>query len=79
MNDRNSCTQPAAEPRILLGLLYGVIEEAERYEGCLQGTDRLNDRELADFLRELRVETRNRADRAETLLAQRLANGGIQE
>ena len=77
MTDRNSFTEPAAEPRILLGLLYSVMEEAARYEENLQGTERLHDRELADFLRELREETRNRADRAETLLAQRLANGGI--
>jgi hypothetical protein len=61
MTDRNGLTEPPAEPRALLGLLYGVIEEAERYEGCLQGTDRIHDRELADFLRELRDETRSRA------------------
>jgi hypothetical protein len=73
MTDRNGLT----EPRALLGLLYGVIEEAQRYEEDLQGTERLHDRELADFLRELREETRNRADRAEILLAQRLANGGV--
>ena len=78
MTDRNSFTEPAAEPRALLGLLYGVIEEAQRYEEDLQGTDRLHDRELADFLSELREETRDRAHRAESLLAQRLANGGVQ-
>ena len=78
MTDRNGPNESPAEPRALLGVLYGVIEEAERYEGRLQGTDRIHDRELADFLRELRDETRNRADRAENLLAQRLANGGVQ-
>ena len=78
MPDRNGFTEPAAEPRALLGLLYGVIEEAQRYEEDLQGTDRLHDRELADFLSELREETRDRAHRAESLLAQRLANGGVQ-
>jgi hypothetical protein len=78
MTDRNSFTEPVAEPRALLGLLYRVMEEAVRYEEALQGTERLNDRELADFLRELRDETRDRADRAESLLAQRLANGGVQ-
>ena len=78
MTDRNISTEPAAEPRALLGVLYGVMEEAERYEEDLQGTERLHDRELADFLRELRDETRNRADRAENLLAQRLASGGVQ-
>ena len=64
MTDRNSFTEPAAEPRVLLSLLYGVIEEAERYEDRLQGTERLHDGELAGFLRELRDETRKRADRA---------------
>ena len=78
MTDRNSFTEPVAEPRVLLSLLYGVIEEAERYEGHLQGTERLDDRELADFLRELRDESHRRAERAEELLAQRLANGGVQ-
>jgi hypothetical protein len=53
MTDRNGLT----EPRALLGLLYGVIEEAERYEGRLQGTARIHHRELADLLRELRNET----------------------
>ena len=78
MTDRNNFTEPAPEPRALLGLLYGVMEEAERYEERLQGTERLHDRELAGFLRELRDETRRRADQAEKLLAQRLANGGVQ-
>jgi hypothetical protein len=78
MTDRNNFTEPAAEPRALLGLLYDVMEEAERYEERLQGTERLHDRELAGFLRELRDETRRRADQAEKLLAQRLANGGVQ-
>ena len=77
MTNRNRYTDPAADPRELLGLLYGVMEEAARYEEALQDTGRLDDRELADFLRELRDEARDRADRAETLLAQRLANGGI--
>ncbi len=78
MTDRNNFTEPAADPSDLLGLLYGVMEEAERYEERLQGTERLHDRELAGFLRELRDETRRRADQAEKLLAQRLANGGVQ-
>ncbi len=78
MTDRNSFTEPAADPHGLLVLLYGVMEEAARYEEDLQGTERLHDRELADFLRELRDESRRRAERAEELLAQRLANGGVQ-
>jgi trans-2-enoyl-CoA reductase len=78
MTDRNNFTEPAADPSDLLGLLYDVMEEAERYEERIQGTERLHDRELAGFLRELRDETRRRADQAEKLLAQRLANGGVQ-
>ncbi len=78
MTDRDSYTESEADPRILLSLLYDVMEEGERYEGRLRGAERLHDRELADFLRELRDESRRRADRAEELLAQRLANGGVQ-
>ena len=66
-----------AEPRDLLGLLYGVMEEAQRYEDCPRVAERFGDQELADFFRELRDESRGRADRAGTLLAQRLANGGV--
>ena len=78
MTDRDSFTESAADPRMLLGLLYGLIEEAERYEEPLRGAERLHDRELADFLRELRDETHRRAERARELLAQRLASGGVQ-
>jgi trans-2-enoyl-CoA reductase len=78
MTNHNSSTGTTAEPRILLSLLYSVMEEAKKYEDCLKGIEPIHDQELAEFLGALRDETRRRADQAEFLLAQRLANGGVQ-
>ena len=78
MTHRNSFTEPADEPRACSACSTRDAREAARYEEDLQGTERLHNRQPADLLRELRDETRNRADRAENLLAQRLANGGVQ-
>ena len=59
-------------------MLYSVVEDARRYEGYLkENAQGIYDHELADFLFELRDETSTRAKRAEDLLAQRLADGGV--
>jgi hypothetical protein len=68
MTDRDHFTQSATELPTPLSVLYSVVEDA-------QG---IYDHELADFLFELRDETSTRAKRAEELLAQRLADGGVQ-
>jgi hypothetical protein len=53
--------------------------DAQRYDAYLEENPRGNyDHELADFLLELQDETGRRAKRAEDLLAQRLADGGVQ-
>jgi hypothetical protein len=55
------------------------VEDAKRYDDYLEKNPQGNyDHELADFLLELRDETGRRAKRAEDLLAQRLADGGVQ-
>jgi hypothetical protein len=60
-------------------VLYSVVEDAQRYNDYLEeNTQGIHDQELADFLIELRDETGRRAKRAEGLLAQRLADGGVQ-
>jgi hypothetical protein len=62
-----------------LSVLYSVVEDAQRYEGYLDDdAQEIYDQELAEFLGELRDETATRAKRAEELLAQRLADGGVQ-
>ena len=79
MADRDRSTTSNAELPTPLSVLYSVVEDAQRYHDYLEeNTQRIHDQELADFLIELRDETGRRAKRAEGLLAQRLANGGVQ-
>jgi hypothetical protein len=60
-------------------VLYSVVEDAQRYNDYLEKNPQGSyDHELADFLLELRDETGRRGKRAEDLLAQRLADGGVQ-
>jgi hypothetical protein len=79
MTDRDHTTETVTELPTPLSVLYSVVEDAQRYKGFLEeNAQRLYDQELADFLMELRDETGRRAKRAEGLLAQRLADGGVQ-
>jgi CRISPR/Cas system endoribonuclease Cas6 (RAMP superfamily) len=75
-----STSESAAEPLPTpLSVLYSVVEDAQRYEDYLgENAQGIYDQELADFLVELRDETGRRAKRAANLLAQRLADGGVQ-
>ena len=78
MTDRDHTTETVTELPTPLSVLYSVVEDAQRYKGFLEeNAQRLYDPELADFLMELRDETGRRAKRAEGLLAQRLADGGV--
>jgi hypothetical protein len=79
MTDRDRSTESATVLLTPLGVLYSVVEDAQRYKDFLEeNAQGIYDQELADFLIELRVETSRRAKRAEGLLAQRLADGGVQ-
>jgi CRISPR/Cas system endoribonuclease Cas6 (RAMP superfamily) len=79
MTHRDRSTISNAELPTPLSVLYSVVEDAQRYNDYLEeNTQGIHDQELADFLMELRDETGRRAKRAESLLAQRLANGGVQ-
>ena len=79
MTHRDRSTTSNAELPTPLSVLYSVVEDAQRYNDYLEeNTQGIHDQELADFLMELRDETGRRAKRAESLLAQRLANGGVQ-
>ncbi len=79
MTDRNYSTESDAEMPTPLSVLYSVVEDAQRYDAYLEKNPQGDyDHELADFLLELRDETGRRAKRAEDLLAQRLADGGVQ-
>jgi CRISPR/Cas system endoribonuclease Cas6 (RAMP superfamily) len=79
MTDRNHPTEPPTELPTPFSVLYSVVEDAQRYGDYLEKNPQGNyDQELADFLLELRDETGRRGKRAEDLLAQRLADGGVQ-
>ena len=79
MTHRDHFPESATELPSPLSVLYSVVDEAQRYKDYLEeNAQGLYDHELADFLIELRDETSRRAKRAEGLLAQRLADGGVQ-
>ena len=78
MTNRDRLTESTTELSTPLSVLYAVVEDAKRYEGYLkENAQGIYDHELSDFLGELRDETSSRAKRAEELLAQRLADGGV--
>jgi hypothetical protein len=79
MNSQDRFTDTGAEPRSTsLSVLYSLLEDAKKYEGYLQNTESIHDHEVAEFLDQLRDEIPRAAEQAETLLAQRLADGGVQ-
>ena len=79
MAGRDRLRESATELPTPLSVLYSVVEDAQRYDAYLEKNPRGNyDHELADFLLELRNETGRRGERAGDLLAQRLADGGVQ-
>lgn len=77
MTDDRRPTDIEAEPQATLAALYRIVEDARRYEEYADVAQRAYDEELADFFQELREESRERAERAGELLAQRLADGGV--
>jgi hypothetical protein len=79
MSIRDGFTETSPEPRSTpLSVLYGVLEDAKKYEDYLQNTEPFHDQEVAEFLEQLRDGSRRAVERAEALLAQRLADGGVQ-
>ena len=78
VTNRERYTESADELSTPLGVLYSVVEDAQRYADYLEeNAQGIYDQELAEFLFELRDETSRRAKLAEGLLAQRLADGGV--
>ena len=78
MTNRDSLTESPSKLPTPLSVLYSVVEDAQRYKDYLkENAQGLYDQELSDFLLELRDETGRWGKRAEDLLAQRLADGGV--
>ena len=54
--------------------LYTIaLQNADRYEALARRAETSSDQELADFFRRMRDESRENAEKAKTLLAQRVA------
>jgi heme oxygenase len=79
VTNRDRFRESTPELSTSLSVLFSVVEDAHRYEGYLKDNaqEQIYDHELAEFLVDLRDETASRAKRAEELLAQRLADGGV--
>ena len=69
--------RPAEAGADSLAALYRLLEDARRYEGYAEDAGRAYDEELAEFFKEVREESRRRAERTGELLAQRLTDGGV--
>jgi hypothetical protein len=80
MTIRDGFRQTSPELRSTpLSVLYSVLEDAKEYEGYLQNTEPIHDdQEVAEFLEQIRDGSRRAGEEAEALLAQRLADGGVQ-
>ena len=59
----------------LVSVLYHTLQAAQTYDTYISDADRLGDNELAQFLRQVQTEDRNRAQFAMQLLARRLTTG----
>ena len=77
MTDDRRPTETETESRTMLAALYRILEDARRYDEYAEAAQRAYDEELVDFFGELRDESRELAERAGKLLAQRLADGGV--
>lgn len=60
----------------LVSVLYHTLQEAETLETYIHDAQQGGDDELANFLRSVQEEDRNRAEKAKQLLAGRLAGAG---
>lgn len=60
----------------LISVIYHALQGAETYQMYQQDAERAGDREAATFFHEAHQENRQRADRAKTLLGQRMGKVG---
>jgi hypothetical protein len=60
----------------LVSILYHALQGAETYAQYIRDAEQAGDRELVQFLQEVKAEEERRAERAKALLGQRLGQGG---
>jgi len=60
----------------LISVIYHALQGAETYQMYEQDAKQAGDQEAASFFHEIHQENRQRADRAKSMLGQRLGQGG---
>jgi rubrerythrin len=60
----------------LISVLYHTLQGAETSVQYVSDAEESGDEELAKFFRDVQEEDRRRAERAKTLIGQRLSSGG---
>jgi hypothetical protein len=60
----------------LVSVLYHALQGAETYAQYIRDAEQAGDRELVQFLQEVKTEEERRAERAKALLGQRFGQGG---
>lgn len=56
----------------LTSILYHALQGAETYDRYIRDAEQQNDQDLASFFRDVQREERDRAEKAQRLLAQRI-------
>ena len=74
-SDGEGQTGTADEHYNLISVLYHALESAETFEIYVEDAEEAGDDELADFFREVQQQARQQAERAKSLLGQRLSQG----
>ncbi len=72
MNRQESKTNVANPHYDLVSVLYHALEGAQTCDTYVQDAEQENDRELAQFFREVKQEDTKRADKAKELLGMRV-------
>ena len=61
----------------LVSILYHALQSAQTYDTYIRDAEQMGDTNLAQFLRQIQTEDRNRAQYAMQLLAQRASQGAM--
>jgi hypothetical protein len=61
----------------LVSILYHALQGAQTYDTYIRDAEKHGDTNLAQFLRQIQAEDRNRAQYAMQLLAQRASQGAV--
>lgn len=61
----------------LVSILYHAMQSAQTYDTYIRDAEQMGDTNLAQFLRQIQMEDRNRAQYAMQLLAQRTSQGAM--